>query len=87
MAKKPEERYPSAGEFARALEGVAIGPSQVAEPTVTTPVAVPFEPAGGGDRGDGAASRRPSRRAHPAATFAGRRAGAGSSGRSPAWRS
>ena len=46
MAKKPEERYASAGEFARALEEVAIGPSQVAEPTVTTPVAVPFEPAG-----------------------------------------
>jgi Protein kinase domain len=46
MAKKPEERYASAGEFARALEEVVIGPSQVAEPTVTTPVAVPFEPAG-----------------------------------------
>ena len=46
MAKKPEERYASAGEFARALEEVAIGPSQVAEPMVMTPVAVPFEPAG-----------------------------------------
>ena len=46
MAKKPEERYASAGEFARALESVAIGPSPMTERTVTTPVAVPFEPAG-----------------------------------------
>ncbi len=45
MAKKPEERYASAGEFARALEEVAIGPSPAAEPTETSPVAVPFEPA------------------------------------------
>jgi streptogramin lyase len=44
MAKKPDDRYASAGEFARALEDVAIGPGPGFEPTVTSPVAVPFEP-------------------------------------------
>ena len=44
MAKKPDDRYSSAGEFARALEEVAIGPGAGVEPTVTAPVAVPFEP-------------------------------------------
>jgi streptogramin lyase len=44
MAKKSDERYGSAGEFARELERAAIGPSPATEPTVMTPVAVPFEP-------------------------------------------
>jgi streptogramin lyase len=44
MAKKPEDRYDSAGEFARALEDVVIGAGPAAEQTVTAPVAVPFEP-------------------------------------------
>ena len=44
MAKKPEGRHASAGEFARALKDAAAETQP--EPTMTSPVAVPFEPAG-----------------------------------------
>jgi streptogramin lyase len=42
MAKKPDERYPSAGEFAGALDAAVAGRAE--QSTVAAPIAAPVEP-------------------------------------------